>query len=348
MPDALDELLDFLADKRAGMRARAAGVIQGLTGSNDGISALIERKSRLIPALLHLLGGTELEATPAVTALVNLTGFSEVATLAVHNGVVERAMGCLREGCQIELHLMLLVNITNTEGGLSIFCQEGKHLEGFYITRIAQMMLKEISSCNADHCARILTNVTRHPIGRRVFLDHSLGLLRAVLPTISSSSSARRLAFFSALRNCCVDELSCHALLTNPDLCETSTCMMPMDEYSHSKLQGCDLSNVTTAAKDIVCALLRPISGSKLHVECCDTVRQACAEAVANLARSESGRAALVACEAPKVIKSGYDVEEHRETQEALELAAAQFLTHGVVPLSMQPSGGLHRAEILS
>ena len=322
MPDALDELLDFLADKRAGMRARAAGVIQGLTGSNDGISTLIERKSRLIPALLHLLGGTEIEATPAVTALVNLTGSSEVATLAVHNGVVERAMDCLREGCQIELHLMLLVNITNTEGGLSIFCQEGKHLEGFYITKIAQVMLKEISSCNADHCARILTNVTRHPIGRRVFLDHSLGLLRAVLPTISSSSSARRLAFFSALRNCCVDELSCHALLTNPDLCETSTCMMPMDEYSHSKLQGCDLSNVTTAAKDIVCALLRPISGSS--------------------------RAALVACEAPKLIKSGYDVEEHRETQEAMEVAAAQFLTHGVVPLSMQPSGGLHRAEILS
>ena len=65
MPDALDELLDFLADKRAGMRARAAGVIQGLTGSNDGISTLIERKSRLIPALLHLLGGAEIEATPA-------------------------------------------------------------------------------------------------------------------------------------------------------------------------------------------------------------------------------------------------------------------------------------------
>ena len=37
-------------------------------------------------------------------------------------------MDCLREGCQIELHLMLLVNITNTEGGLSIFCQEGKLL----------------------------------------------------------------------------------------------------------------------------------------------------------------------------------------------------------------------------
>ena len=43
MPDALDELLDFLADKRAGMRARAAGVIQGLTAPMTA-SPLIERK----------------------------------------------------------------------------------------------------------------------------------------------------------------------------------------------------------------------------------------------------------------------------------------------------------------
>ena len=171
MPNELDELLDFLGDKRSDVRAKAAEVIQGLTGSEDDIPDLVERRDRVIPALLRLLGGGENEATPAATALVNLTCSSEVATLAVHNGVVERAMDSLRGGCKIELYLMLLVNITNTEGGLSIFCQEGKQLEGFYVTSITQMLLKEISSRNADHCASILTNVTRHPIGRRVFLE---------------------------------------------------------------------------------------------------------------------------------------------------------------------------------
>ena len=131
MPNELDELLDFLGDKRSDVRAKAAEVIQGLTGSEDDIPDLVERRDRVIPALLRLLGGGENEATPAATALVNLTCSSEVATLAVHNGVVERAMDSLRGGCKIELYLMLLVNITNTEGGLSIFCQEGKQLEGF-------------------------------------------------------------------------------------------------------------------------------------------------------------------------------------------------------------------------
>ena len=346
MPNELDELLDFLGDKRSDVRAKAAEVIQGLTGSEDDIPDLVERRDRVIPALLRLLGGGENEATPAATALVNLTCSSEVATLAVHNGVVERAMDSLRGGCKIELYLMLLVNITNTEGGLSIFCQEGKQLEGFYVTSITQMLLKEISSRNADHCASILTNVTRHPIGRRVFLEHSQRLLQAVLPTISSSSSERRVAFFSALRNCCVDEASCLALLTNPNPVGMSTFAFTMEGSSRPTLQR-DGVNISSAAQDIVRALLRPISGAK-HSERCDAVRQACAEAVANLARSEAGRAALVASEAPKLINQGYDVEEHRETQEALEVAAAQFLTHGVVPSSLQPSDGVYRAEILS
>ena len=80
MPNELDELLDFLGDKRSDVRAKAAEVIQGLTGSEADIPDLVERRDRVIPALLRLLGGGENEATPAATALVNLTCSSEVAT----------------------------------------------------------------------------------------------------------------------------------------------------------------------------------------------------------------------------------------------------------------------------
>ena len=69
MPNELDELLDFLGDKRSDVRAKAAEVIQGLTGSEDDIPDLVERRDRVIPALLRLLGGDENEATPAATAL---------------------------------------------------------------------------------------------------------------------------------------------------------------------------------------------------------------------------------------------------------------------------------------
>ena len=53
-----------------------------------------------------------------------------MATLAVEKGAVERCMEFLREGeCPADLLMMLLANVTNTEGGVSVFSQEGKSLE---------------------------------------------------------------------------------------------------------------------------------------------------------------------------------------------------------------------------
>jgi hypothetical protein len=54
--DELDEVIAFLSDKRGEVRAQAAEIIQGLTGSDEGIQQLAAKADTCIPKLLHLLG----------------------------------------------------------------------------------------------------------------------------------------------------------------------------------------------------------------------------------------------------------------------------------------------------
>ena len=84
-----------------------------------------------------------------------------------------------------------------------------------------------------------------------------------------------------------------------------------------------------------------------MNIERCEAVRQSCAEACAGLANSEKGRAALVQCDAPRLMKDGYENEQHPETIEAMEIAAEKFLRFGLVPPEMQPKDGLQRVEVV-
>ena len=218
-PDELDELIGFLADKRADARAQAAEIVQGLTGSDDGTAQLVRKAETLVPKLLHLMGAPTSESKPSTTALVNLTASPDVATRAVEKGAVERAMEFLRagaesDGCPPDLLLSLLANVTNTEGGVHVFSQDGKPLEGFFVTKLVQMLAASEPKDAYDHAASVLTNVARHPAGRRALLDPKRGLIFAALPSMSPpASETRRCGVAAALRNCCVDEQSCASLL---------------------------------------------------------------------------------------------------------------------------------------
>jgi hypothetical protein len=54
-----------------------------------------------------------------------------------------------------------------------------------------------------------------------------------------------------------------------------------------------------------------------------------------------------VQCDAPALIKAGYEKEEHPETLEAMEIAGEKFMRHGLVPREMQPKDGLRRVEVV-
>ena len=50
MSDELDELIQFLGATRADARAQAAEIVQGLTGTDDGIAQLATKAETLIPS----------------------------------------------------------------------------------------------------------------------------------------------------------------------------------------------------------------------------------------------------------------------------------------------------------
>ena len=350
MDKEIDELLRFLTDKRSDVRLKAEEIIEGLTGTGDGLVVLAQQKEKLIPQLLHLMGRTGSEGKSATSSLVNLTVKPELATLAVEHGAVERAMDFLRgDDSQKDLLIMFLANLTNTESGLTVFSQEGKSLEGYYIMKVVQLLIAGRPAHLFDHCASVLTNVTRHPIGRKVFSDPAFGFVYAVLPNLAKSASeTRRIGVAAAIRNCCMEVSSCVALLSTRETRMTVTTAALSHDFEEAQVHVSeDATDLipTNAGKEIVRHILRPISGIKPVVEHCEAVRQSCAEAVAFLAQNEHGRLALVSCEAPLVLRSGYAEEDHKETQTAMEHAARLFLLHGMVTTESQISTGLHRAE---
>ena len=57
-------------------------------------------------------------------------------------GVVERAMDSLRDGdgAPVDLLLSILANVTTAESGVHVLIQEGKPLEGFWLSKLIQLL----------------------------------------------------------------------------------------------------------------------------------------------------------------------------------------------------------------
>jgi hypothetical protein len=83
-------------------------------------------------------------------------------------------------------------------------------------------------------------------------------------------------------------------------------------------------------------ALLRPISGKTVGAELNDHVRQACAEAIFALAKDSVGREVLGKLDAPRLLRDGYELEEHAETCAALVACGELFMKHNMVPADLQ------------
>ena len=309
--DELDELVEFLSDKRSDVRKEAATIVAGLTGTDDGLQTLTDKKETLISPLLHLLGKDPPESTPAAQALINLTGHSlEVASVAVSKGAVERCIDFIKDSecAPVDLLLSLLANITKAEGGVHVLSQEGKPLEGFYIQRLVQLLVGGKPPETYDQAASVLCNVSRHPIGRKVILDLNGSIINLVTPMLVSTCDIRRERIAATVQNLCCDS------------------------ESRKKLLALDSEETP-----IVKALLRPISGAKVNKELSDNVRRGCAGAILLLAKEEEGREILKKLDAPFLLKQGYELEEEADVCDALEQTGDLFLKHGMVPDDMVP-----------
>lgn len=316
--------IEFFAPRRrhragprpaAQVKLSAAELIQGLTGSPEGLSHLSSRSDALLPALLRLVGAEPAPARAALAALVNLSQepAAQAALLALN--APARSMDYLRERSCPHPHLlvMLLANLTAAEEGAAALLQLGKGaVEGLNLALLLKLFLDPVPPGEGDtyeHVATVLPNVTRFAAGRRLVVEPGRGALGALASQLRSPSALRRRGCAGALKNCCFS-------------CET------------------DGTVGALAGEGGALAGVLGVLGGAGEAEADAEVRQALAEAVVCLARAPEGRAALWAANAADLLKKGYEYEEHRGVCDAMEAAASLLMADGFQPEEDGEGGG--------
>lgn len=101
--------------------------MRGLTGSNEGIQTLASHSSLALPPLSRLLQDSSPDISSAsADALINLSQVSDLASKLVSLGIVGASMEVMHKRTELSQKLvMLLVNLTQVEAGVSALLQVG-------------------------------------------------------------------------------------------------------------------------------------------------------------------------------------------------------------------------------
>ncbi|KAK2078918.1 hypothetical protein QBZ16_002608 [Prototheca wickerhamii] len=306
-PDELQELIEFLSDKRALLRGQAAELVEGLTGSPEGIATLANRAETLLPPLLRLIPDTAPISRSALVALVNLAQEPAVLTRLLALNACARAMDYLREGaCENPaLLITLLANLTASEEGSRALLQLGEGtVEGLHIATLLKLFTEPVLEGEEDTCehvATILPNLTRFEAARRLLLEPGRGLLQALASQLRSPSELRARGSARALKNCL--------------FAAESDGTVPAVMAEEAALR----------------TALAVLAGGESEARKDDEVREALAEAVLCLARNDDARKLLWKLDAPELLRTAYEYEERPATCAALEATAELFLSDGLL-----------------
>ncbi|KXZ46514.1 hypothetical protein GPECTOR_43g951 [Gonium pectorale] len=315
MASELEELVGFLDDDRAEVRAASAEIVAGLTASAEGIEKLKAVQRPLVIKLFRSVGRGGDAARKSLVALVNLSHDPAVVEVLLSLNVVNRVMEFLRDGSipHVDLLTGLLANVTISERGCRDLLQIGQgNMEGLHMAVLLKKFVVggiTLSPGEPDpfeHVASVLTNVTRLAEGRRLLLQPGRGLLAALVSQLQSWNSLRRLGASGAIKNCV---MSAEEDGTLDSILDDKTALQHM---------------------------LRPINGQP-PLEKEDTVRECMAEAVLVLARTDKGRDVLWEAGAPEALRKGYEDEQHPGVCLAMERTAEIFLSHSTIDSGMTP-----------
>eukprot|EP00211_Chloroparvula_japonica_P005481 CAMPEP_0119126914 /NCGR_PEP_ID=MMETSP1310-20130426/5652_1 /TAXON_ID=464262 /ORGANISM="Genus nov. species nov., Strain RCC2339" /LENGTH=353 /DNA_ID=CAMNT_0007117111 /DNA_START=80 /DNA_END=1138 /DNA_ORIENTATION=- len=232
MADEVGELVGFLVDPREQIQKIALDNVVGLTGSEDGISALA--RTNAIPLLLKLLPeSSDQEKTAKIlAALVNLFA-SEQCTAAVRERegkICGCVMGVLSESAKaargplsqhdanktwtiIELCAMLLTNLTQTESAVDALLQKGESVEGFYVCQLLDILIQETNKGDNPrkakgqghpiaHVASVIMNVSQGEIGQHLILDKKRNIMGHLCKLSSHPDDTIRRGVLGAIKNC--------------------------------------------------------------------------------------------------------------------------------------------------
>ncbi|CAM8984120.1 unnamed protein product [Rhodiola kirilowii] len=324
MATELEELLEFLSSPSPQVKKAAVDIVQGLTGSDEGIKSLASYSGVMLPALSRLVGDKKEFAEPAAEALVNLSQNSNLVTKMVEGGMVKGAMELLyKQGCSItKLLVMLLVNLTQSEAGIASLLQvEDEKMQGLYVMKLVRSFCTSSYETNADpfeHVGSILVNISQKDVGRKILLDPKRGLFKQILRQFDTTSSVRKKGVAGTIRNCCFE--------------------------AESQLQ-----NLLLTSEFLWPALLLPVAGNKVYseqetskmplelasalsiereAEDDPEIRIQTLEAIYMILLQEAGRRAFWSVNGPHILKIGYEDEQDSKVMEAYERVGS-LLVHG-------------------
>ncbi|GAB4814226.1 hypothetical protein N2152v2_001272 [Parachlorella kessleri] len=326
--DELDELIDFLSDKRPQIKLHAVELVQGLTGSPEGIAHLSGRSATLLPALFRLVGD-EQASRGAMVSLVNLSQEPSVQQQLLSLSAPSRCMDYIRERTcpHNDLLVMLLANLTSLEEGAAALLQLGKGaLEGLHLAMLLKLFLGPVLPGQPDpyaHVATILPNVTRFREGRRLLLQPGRGLLPALASQLRSRDELRRRGCAGAIKNCC---FSCEEDGTLEQILGEEAALDDVLQVLCGTGSRPDDTSSSSPAGSTSAAL--PAAGDNSDA----AVREALAEAVLCLTRTQPGRKKLWQLQAPVLLQKGYEYEEHPGIMAVMEATAEIFLEDGLAP----------------
>ncbi|XP_008461980.1 uncharacterized protein LOC103500458 isoform X2 [Cucumis melo] len=198
MATELEELIQFLSSPSPQLRKAAIDIVQGLTGSEDGLQSLAKYPDVLLPSLARLLREQKDVAERAAEALVNLSQNSDLAGKMIDLGLIGEAMNLLYnvDSSISQLLVMLLVNLTQLDAGIASLLQTGDDkMQGLYVMKIVRSFCRSASESSDDpfeHVASILVNISKKEAGRKLLLDPNRGLLKQIIRQYDSNSQLRK------------------------------------------------------------------------------------------------------------------------------------------------------------
>ncbi|CAG9462834.1 unnamed protein product [Pedinophyceae sp. YPF-701] len=305
------DLIGFLASPKSELREMSVDLVQGLTGSSDGIEMLLQQRTQLFEPLLRLLADPAASVSrAAATSLVNLSQDKRGVTELLERDAVARVMTHIREmSCpHHDMLCMLLANITIEEEGCEAILQTGdERLAGLFVAVLLRLFVDSLGQTVDlyEHVALVLCNVTRIRSAREVLLQKGRGLMHALTPQLTATSELRRRGCAAAIKNLCMG----------------------------AEAEG-TLAAVLEEKQNIGRILARLDAGEDREQD--DTVREALADAIQALSLTAEGRDVLMAVSANEVLRAGYAVEKNKEVAAAMESAAEGLMRHGDMQAAVQ------------
>jgi hypothetical protein len=335
------------------VKKAAVEIVSGLTGSEEGLQSLSKYSEILLPSLSQLLNESKEVSEPAAQALVNLSQKCELAKKMIQMGLIKVAMDMLYkpESCITRLLVMLLVNLTQLDDGVSSLLQiDDEKMHGLHIMKLVRSFCRssgETADDQFEHVGSILVNISKTEDGRKLLLEPKRRLLKQIIRQFDSTNQLRKKGVAGTIRNCCfeaknqlqnillISEFLWPALLLpvagSKTYSEQDVAKMPPELGSALSIErepvtDPDIRVQTLEAIYLIILEVKHFSVSlSLLVNSCEgpikpkTYKRSSVMSKLLLMLQEAGRRAFWSVNGPRILQLGYEYEEDPKAMRAYE-----------------------------